>query len=91
MYDTHKRINKMMKESENNDNSVVSEYTEIFEAEALSQEEIASAEYTHSALVEALNIIPTWQVKRKEIANLTNNSLRTIKSNYKKAKLALKK
>ena len=85
-----KETNKMMKESENIDNSVVSEYTEIFEAEALSQEEIESAENTHSAFVEALNITPTWQVKRKEIADLTNNSLRTIKSNYKKAKLNLK-
>ena len=35
-----------MKESENNDNSVVSEYAEIFE-EALSQEEIESAGNTH--------------------------------------------
>ena len=79
-----------MKESENNDNSVVSEYTEIFEAEALSQEEIENAENTHSSLVEALDITPPWQVKRKGIADLTNNSMRTIKSNYKKAKLALK-
>ena len=45
----------MMKESENNDNSVVSEYTEIFEAEALSQEEIENAENTHSSFVEALD------------------------------------
>ena len=88
---THiKETNKMMKESENNDNSVVSEYTEIFEAEALSQEEIENAENTHSSLVEALDITPPWQVKRKGIADLTNNSMRTIKSNYKKAKLALK-
>ena len=36
----------MMKESENNDNSVVSEQTEIHEAEALSQEDIESAENT---------------------------------------------
>ena len=79
-----------MKESENIDNSVVSKYIKIFEVEALSQEEIESAENTHSALVEALDITPTWQVKRKEIADLTNNSLRTIKSNYKKAKLNLK-
>ena len=79
-----------MKESENIDNSVVSKYIKIFEAEALSQEEIESAENTHSAFVEALNITQTWQVKRKEIADLTNNSLRTIKSNYKKAKLNLK-
>ena len=87
---THiKETNKMMKESENNDNSVVSEYTEIFEAEALSQEEIENAENTHSSLVEALDITPPWQVKRKGIADLTNNSMRTIKSNYKKAKLAL--
>ena len=55
----------MMKESENIDNSVVSEYTEIFEAEALSQEEIESAENTLSVFVEALNITPTWQVKQK--------------------------
>ena len=88
---THiKETNKMMKESENNDNSVVSEYTEIFEAEALSQEEIENAENTHSSLVEALDITPPWQVKRKGIADLTNNSMRTIKSNYKKAKSALK-
>ena len=45
---THmKETNKMMKESENSDNSMVSEYTEIFEAEALSQEEIESAENSH--------------------------------------------
>ena len=88
---THiKETNKMMKESENNDNSVVSEYTEIFEAEALSQEEIENAENTHSSLVEALDITPPWQVKRKGIVDLTNNSMRTIKRNYKKAKLALK-
>ena len=81
---THiKETNKMMKESENNDNSVVSEYTEIFEAEALSQEEIENAENTHSSLVEALDITPPWQVKRKGIADLTNNSMRTIKSNCK--------
>ena len=88
---THiKETNKMMKESENNDNSVVSEYTEIFEAEALSQEEIENAENTHSSLVEALDITPPWKVKQKVIADMTNNSMRTIKSNYKKAKLALK-
>ena len=35
---THiKGTNKTMKVSEDNDNSMVSEYTEIFEAEALSQ------------------------------------------------------
>ena len=49
---------------ENIDNSVISEYTEIFEAEALSQEETESAENTHSALVEALNITPTSQTER---------------------------
>ena len=38
--------NKMMKESENNDYSVVSEYTEIFKVEAFSQDEIKSAENT---------------------------------------------
>ena len=37
-----------------------------------------------------MDITPTWQVKRNEIVDLTNNSLRTIKSNYKEAKLALK-
>ena len=37
-----------------------------------------------------MNITPTWQVKRNEIVDLTNNSLRTIKSNYREAKLALK-
>ena len=88
---THiKETNKMMKESANNDNSVVSKYTEIFEAEVLSQEEIENAENTHSSLVEALDITPPWQVKQKVIADMTNNSMRTIKSNYKKAKLALK-
>ena len=88
---THiKETNKMMKESENIANSVVSEYTGIFEAEALSQEEIERDKNTHSALVEALDITPIWQVKQKEIADLTNNSFRTIKSNYKKAKLVLK-
>ena len=86
MYDTHKETNKMMEESENNSNCVVSEYTEMFEAEALSQGEIESAENTHSALVEAFDVTPTWQVKQKEIADLANNSMRTIKSNYKKAK-----
>ena len=90
MYDTDKETNKMMEESENNNNCVVSEYTEMFEAEALSQGEIESAENTHSALVEAFDITPTWQVKQKEIADLANNSMRTIKSNYKKAKYALK-
>ena len=62
-----------MKESENIANSVVSEYTGIFEAGALSQEEIERDENTHSALVEALDITPIWQVKQKEIADLTNN------------------
>ena len=76
--------------TEGNDNSMVSEYTEIFEAEALSQEEIEKAENTHSSLVEALDITPHWQVKQKVIGDLTNNSMRTIKNNYKKAKLALK-
>ena len=37
-----------------------------------------------------MDITPTWQVKRNEIVDLTNNSLITIKSNYKEAKLALK-
>ena len=32
--------------------------------------------------------ISPWQVKVKEIADLTNNSMRTIKSDYKTAKLA---
>ena len=39
-----KETKKMMKESKNNDNSVVSEYTEIIEAKALSQKEIESAD-----------------------------------------------
>ena len=38
--------------------------------------------------MEALDKISPWQVKGKEIADLTNNSMRTIKSNYKTAKLA---
>ena len=42
---------------------MVSEHTEIIKAEALSYKEIESAENTHSALVEALNITPNWQVK----------------------------
>ena len=37
-----------------------------------------------------MDITPPWQVKQKVIGDLTNNSIRTIKSNYKKAKLALK-
>ena len=85
MCDTHKKINKIMKESENMTISVVSQYTEIFEAEILSQKEIESDENTHSSLVEALDITPSWQVKGKEIADLKNNSTRTIKSNCKKA------
>ena len=86
-----KETNKMMKESEkNNDNNVISEYTEIFEEEALSHEEIENTENTHSSLVEVLHKTPPWQVKQKVIAGLTNNSMRTMKSNYKKAKLALK-
>ena len=57
----------------------------------MSQEEIESAENTDSSLVEALNITPPWQeAKLKEIVDLTNSSMRTIKSNYEKAKLALK-
>ena len=88
---THiKETNKMIKVSVGNDNSMVSEYTEISEAEALSQEEIEKAENTHSSLVEALDITPPWQLKRKVIGDLTNNSMRTIKNNYKKANLALK-
>ena len=79
-----------MKESENMTISVVSQYTEIFEAEILSQKEIESDENTHSSLVEALDITASWQVKGKEIADLKNNSTRTIKSNCKKAQLALK-
>ena len=55
-----KETNKMIKVSESIDNSMVSEYTEIFEAEALSQEEIEKAENTHSSLVEALDITPPW-------------------------------
>ena len=68
---------------------MVSEYTEVFEAEALSQEEIESAENTHSLLVEALDIAPPWKVKRKVIADLTNNSMRKIKTT-KATKLGLK-
>ena len=56
---THKKeTSKMIKVNEGNDNSMASEYTEIFEAEALSQEEIEKAENTHSSLVEALDIAP---------------------------------
>ena len=56
---THKKeTSKMIKVNEGNDNSMASEYTEIFEAEALSQEEIEKAENTHSSLVEALDITP---------------------------------
>ena len=85
---THiKETNKMMKESENNDHSVVSEYIEIFEAEASSQEEIENPENTHASLVEALDITPPWQVKQKVIADLTNNSMRTIKTTKKQSEL----
>ena len=37
-----------------------------------------------------MDITPHWQVRQKGIADLTHNSIRTIKNNYKKAKLALK-
>ena len=61
---THiKETNKMMKESESSDINVVSEYSEIFEAEELSQEEIKNAENIHSALGEALDITPSWSVR----------------------------
>ena len=87
-----KQINKEIRDFENNtlNDSIVSEY-QIKNHEALSFEDLEKPAQIQSNISSMLNVSPpSWQVKRKSIGDLSNNSIRSLKSRYKKAKCALK-
>ena len=59
--------------------------------EALSFEDLEKSVQIQSDISSMLNVSPpSWQVKRKSTEDLSNNSVRSLKSRYKKAKCALK-
>ena len=89
---THiKDTNILIQENkENMDASMASKFNESFDPQALSFEDIESSDQVQIALIQALDITLSWQVKRKSIEHLADNSIRTLKTNYKKAKIALK-
>ena len=92
MYDTIKQINKEIRDLENNtlNESIVSEY-QIENHEALPFEDLEKPAQIQSDISSMLNVRPpSWQVKRKSIEDLSNNSVTSLKSRYKKAKCALK-
>ena len=88
-----KLINRNMKDDEDQkalNDSIVSDFSEEFHPESISVEDVEESEKTQSALCAALDMSPTWQVKRKYVNELSDNSLRILKTKYRKAKCALK-
>ena len=87
-----KLINSKIQDETGNANlndSLVSEY-EIQAHEVISFEEIEQSKETNNALSEILSMSPNWQVKKKSIEDLSENSKLALKSKYKRAKQALK-
>ena len=87
-----KLINNKIQDETGNANlndSLVSEY-EIQAHEVISFEEIEQSKETNNALSEILSMSPNWQVKKKSIEDLSENSKLALKSEYKRAKQALK-
>ena len=87
-----KLINNKIQDETGNANlndSLVSEY-EIQAHEVISFEEIEQSKETNNALSEILSMSPNWQVKKKSIEDLSENSKLALKSKYKRAKQALK-
>ena len=68
--------------------SLVSEY-EVQTYEVISFEEIEQSKKTNNALSEILSMSPNWQVKKKSIEDLSENSKLALKSKFKRAKQAL--
>ena len=90
---THiKQINKEIRGLGNNtlNDSIVYGY-QIENLEALSFEDLEKSAQIQSGISSMLNVsLPSWQVKRKSIEDLSNNSVRSLKFRYKKRKCALK-
>ena len=87
-----KLINNKIQDETGNANlndSLVSEY-EVQAHEVISFEEIEQSKETNNALSEILSMSPNWQVKKKSIEDLSENSKLALKSKYKRAKQALK-
>ena len=87
-----KLINNKIQDEKGNANlkdSLVSEY-EVQAHEVISFEEIEQSKETNNALSEILSMSPNWQVKKKSIEDLSENSKLALKSKYKRAKQALK-
>ena len=87
-----KLINNKIQDETGNANlndSLVSEY-EIQAHEVICFEEIEQSKETNNALSEILSMSPNWQVKKKSIEDLSENSKLALKSKYKRAKQALK-
>ena len=85
-----KLINKEVedeKENVNLNDSLVPEYDpkpmKLFE-------EMEQSKETKNALSEIMSMSPNWQVKKKSIEDLSENSKLALKSKYKIAKQALK-
>ena len=83
--------NKIEDEIENVNltDSLVSEY-EVWTHEVISLEETEQSKEPNNALSEILSMSPNWQVKKKSIEDLSENSKLALKSKYKRAKQALK-
>ena len=87
-----KQINKEIKDLENNtvNDSVMSEY-QIENHEALSFEDLEKSGQFQSDISSMLNVSPpSWQVKGKSVEDLSTNSVKSLKSRFKRAKCALK-
>ena len=82
MYDTIKQINKEITDLENNtlNESIVSEH-QIENHEALPLEDLEKPAQFQSDISSMSNVRPpSWQVMRKSIEDLSNNSVRSLKS-----------
>jgi len=87
-----KRINKAISDlaDELNDSNVSAGYSEEFHPDQLSHEELEDSVETQHALSTVLELSPSWTIKRKSVEDLSENTIRCLKSKYKKAKTALK-
>jgi hypothetical protein len=89
---THiKQINQEIENAANTNlnESTASEYS-VPNHEMTSFEDVEKSEQIQSELSNTLDVSPSWRLKRKSVEDLTHNSVRSLKSKYRKAKSALK-
>ena len=86
-----KKVNENSSNIEKANTSIVSEFnlSDEFENEALSFQDLEESNKVQNEFKNALDV-DLWRVKKKGLNELCDNSIKSIRNNYKKAKTALK-